>query len=298
MSEAQLFASMTFPEIYERVLVQPLFRPFADELVARLKPTQGDSLIDVACGTGIVARIARQRLGPTARIVAVDQAPPMLGVARTVDSTIDWREGNASALPVREGETFSLLTCHQGLQFFPDKPAAVREMRRVLAPHGRVAIGCWRSLRDMPAALEFNQIAERLTGPITDSRYSFGDPEALRTLLTDNGLRDVVVDTFTHDVRFADVKVFATLNAMAVIGMSEKGKTLSEGQRGELACLGQREQRRCQRQIPGVLWPPLGPVAVLTPEDRRPQGRILREVQVVVLELLEPLRICGPVVRR
>ncbi len=235
MSEAQLFASMTFPEIYERVLVQPLFRPFADELVARLKPTQGDSLIDVACGTGIVARIARQRLGPTARIVAVDQAPPMLGVARTVDSTIDWREGNASALPVREGETFSLLTCHQGLQFFPDKPAAVREMRRVLAPHGRVAIGCWRSLRDMPAALEFNQIAERLTGPITDSRYSFGDPEALRTLLTDNGLRDVVVDTFTHDVRFADVKVFATLNAMAVIGMSEKGKTLSEGQRGELA---------------------------------------------------------------
>ena len=71
MSEAQLFASMTFPEIYERVLVQPLFRPFADELVARLKPTQGDSLIDVACGTGIVARIARQRLGPTARIVAV-----------------------------------------------------------------------------------------------------------------------------------------------------------------------------------------------------------------------------------
>ncbi len=235
MSEAQLFASMTFPEIYERVLVQPLFRPFAEELVARLKPAQGDSLIDVACGTGIVARIARQRLGPTARIVAVDQAPPMLGVARTVDSTIDWREGNASALPVREGETFSLLTCHQGLQFFPDKPAAVREMRRVLAPHGRVAIGCWRSLHDMPAALEFNQIAERLVGPIADSRYSFGDPEALRALLADNGFRDVVVDTFTHDVRFADGKVFATLNAMAVIGMTEKGKTLSEGQRGELA---------------------------------------------------------------
>jgi hypothetical protein len=53
MSEAQLFAAKTFPEIYERVLVQPLFRPFAEELVARLQPVQSDSLIDVACGTGI-----------------------------------------------------------------------------------------------------------------------------------------------------------------------------------------------------------------------------------------------------
>jgi ubiquinone/menaquinone biosynthesis C-methylase UbiE len=98
MSEAQLFASMTFPEIYERVLVQPLFRPFAEAVVERLKPAQSDSLIDVACGTGIVARIARKTLGADARIVAIDVAPPMLAVARTVDVSIDWREGNATAL--------------------------------------------------------------------------------------------------------------------------------------------------------------------------------------------------------
>src|SRR5690348_10554516 len=100
MSEAHLFAAMTFIEIYERVLVPPLFRPFAEELISRLKPVSGESLIDVACGTGIVARIGRERLGPTARIIGVDVSPAMLSVARTVDPSIDWREGNATDLPI------------------------------------------------------------------------------------------------------------------------------------------------------------------------------------------------------
>jgi SAM-dependent methyltransferase len=87
-------------EIYERVLVQPLFRPFAEELIARLRPVQGDNLIDVACGTGIAARVAREKLGSSARIVGVDVAPAMLAVARKVEPTIDWREGNATSLPI------------------------------------------------------------------------------------------------------------------------------------------------------------------------------------------------------
>ena len=109
MSEAQLFASMTFPEVYERVLVQPLFRPFAEAVVERLNPAPGDSLIDVACGTGIVARIARKKLGPGARIVAIDVAPPMLAVARTVDASIDWREGNARKLSLHRGRRDPLM---------------------------------------------------------------------------------------------------------------------------------------------------------------------------------------------
>jgi ubiquinone/menaquinone biosynthesis C-methylase UbiE len=235
MSEAQLFVATTFTEIYERVLVGPLFRPFAEQLLARVGLSRGDSVIDVACGTGIVARLARERLGPDARIVGVDVAPAMLAVARTVDPTIDWREGNATSLPVSAGELFTVLTCHQGLQFMPDKPAAMREMHRVIAPGGRLAIATWSPLPDLPAMAELDSVAEREVGPILDSRHSFGDATALRELLVDTGFSEVEVGTLAHDVRFADGSLFARLNAMAVIGMSEKGKTMGEQERGGLA---------------------------------------------------------------
>jgi ubiquinone/menaquinone biosynthesis C-methylase UbiE len=235
MSEAQLFVATTFTEIYERVLVAPLFRPFAEQLVTRVAPTRGDMIIDVACGTGIVARVARERLGPEARIVGVDVAPAMLAVARTVDSTIDWREGNAVSLPVAADEHFTVVTCHQGLQFIPDKPAAIREMRRVLAPGGRVAIATWGSLEDHPGVRELNAVAERHVGQIADSRHSFGDAAALNRLLAESGFGHVNVQTVRHDVQFGDGALVARLNAMAVIGMSEKGKALNEAQRGELA---------------------------------------------------------------
>jgi ubiquinone/menaquinone biosynthesis C-methylase UbiE len=235
MSEEQLFVATTFTEIYERVLVGPLFRPFAEQLVARVALRHGDSVIDVACGTGIVARLARGRLGPDARVVGVDLAPAMLAVARAVDQTIDWRQGNATSLPVSANEQFTVLTCHQGLQFMPDKPAAVREMRRVLAPGGRVAIATWSSLDGLPGMVELNAVAERHVGRIVDSRHSFGDANALGQLLIDGGFSDADVAAFRHDVLFADGALFARLNAMAVIGMSEKGKGMSEAERAELA---------------------------------------------------------------
>jgi len=235
MSELQLFSTMTFPEIYERVLVGPLFRPFAQEVIARLAPTRSDSLIDIACGTGVVARLGREILGPGPRVVGVDVAPPMLAVARSVDPTIDWREGAAASLPVDDRERLSLVTCHQGLQFFPDKPAAVGEMRRVLAPGGRVAIATWRPLQEIPVALELNEVAERHVGTIVDSRHSFGHADVLKALLVGGGFRDVRVETLSHDVTFADGALFARLNAMAVVGMSEKGKGLNEAARAEVA---------------------------------------------------------------
>jgi ubiquinone/menaquinone biosynthesis C-methylase UbiE len=246
MSETQLFVATTFTEIYERVLVGPLFRPFAEQLIARVALSHGDSVIDVACGTGIVARLARGRLGPDARIVGVDLAPAMLAVARAVDQTIDWRQGNATSLPVTANEQFTVLTCHQGLQFMPDKPVALREMRRVLAPGGRVAIATWSSLEDLPGMVELNAVAERHVGPIVDSRHSFGDANALRQLLIDGGFSDADVAAFRHDVQFPDGALFARLNAMAVIGMSEKGKGMSEAERGELA---ERIARESQNAI-------------------------------------------------
>jgi SAM-dependent methyltransferase len=156
-------------------------------------------------------------------------------LSHAVDQTIDWRHGNATSLPVDATEHFTVVTCHQGLQFMADKPAVVREMRRVLAPAGRVAIATWSSLEDIPGMLELNDVVERHVGRVVDTRHSFGDAHAVEQLLVEAGFRDVDVGMFAHDVQFADGSLFARLNAMAAIGMSERGKAMSEAERGELA---------------------------------------------------------------
>jgi hypothetical protein len=117
----------------------------------------------------------------------------------------------------------------------PDKPAAIREMRRVLSPGGRVAIATWSSLEDLPGMVELNAVTERHVGRIVDPRHSVGDASALTHLLVDAGFSDVDVRTLAHDVQFADGALFARLNAMAVVGMSEKGKAMSEVERADLA---------------------------------------------------------------
>jgi len=228
------FSSLSFPEMYERWLVQPLFRPWAEVLLQRVALAAGDGVIDVACGTGIVARLASEQLGAGARVVGVDLSPPMLAVARAVAPAIDWREGNAGALPVKDGETFDVAICQQGLQFFPDKPAAVRELRRVLAPGGRVAVATWRSVEEIPMFRDLKVVAERHLGAVVDQRHSFPDAAALRGLLADGGFKDVRVDTMARTIRFDDAKVFVRLNTMALAGMSAAAKGMSDEERARI----------------------------------------------------------------
>ena len=228
-------SNLTFAEMYERFLVEPLFRPFAEQLLERIRPTPSDSVLDIACGTGIVARLARLKLGRGAKVAGVDVSGPMLAVARGVDPTVDWREGNATALPVPPDEQFSAVICHQGLQFVSDRAGAVREMRRVLRSGGRVAVGTWLPIEDIPLVRDLDQIARQQLGPFTDSRHSFGDGKALAGLLEENDFRDVGADIVSHDVRMTDGLLFARMNAMAVVGMSSKGKALDESGRAQLA---------------------------------------------------------------
>lgn len=105
-AEQSVFTS-SLPELYERFLVEPLFRPFAQELLDRTALTPNARLLDVACGTGIVARLAQKPLSERGLVVGVDASPAMLGVARSVAPTIDWRQGDAARLP-RLGELADL----------------------------------------------------------------------------------------------------------------------------------------------------------------------------------------------
>lgn len=221
----------SFPQMYERWLVGPLFRPWAELTLDELGLSTGDHVLDIACGTGIVARTAQQRLGDASRIVGIDITPAMLEVARAAAPGIDWREGSAGALPLRDGEQFDAVICQQGLQFFPDKPVAAAQMRRALAPGGKLAVSTWRSDDEMPLFRELRRVAERHLGPIVDQRFGYGDPSALEALLREAGFRDVRSRKVSRTIRFDDGEPFVRMNSMALVGMSAAGKTMSDAER-------------------------------------------------------------------
>lgn len=222
---------VTFPQMYERWLVGPLFRPWAEVTLDEVRLSEGDSVLDIACGTGILARVARERLGRIGHVVGVDISSEMLAIAQAVTRAVDWREGNAGALPLREGEQFDIVACQQGLQFFPDKPTAVAQMRRALAPGGRLAVATWRSDDEMPFFRELRGVAERHLGTILDQRYSLGDVASLETLLREAGFDKVRSQVLSRTIQFdADVP-FLRLNAMALVGMSLAGKDMNDQDR-------------------------------------------------------------------
>lgn len=224
-------AQPTFPELYERWLVGPLFRPWAELTLDEVSLSPGDRVLDLACGTGIVARIARERLGAAGYIVGIDVSSDMLAVARTVVPDIDWREGNASALPLRGSERFDVVVCQQGLQFFPDKPAAVAQMRRALAKGGRLAVTTWRPDDEIPLLRALRHVAERHLGAISDRRHSLGDAAEIERLLEDGGLDQIRSKTLSRTIHFQDGAPFLRMNTMAFVGMSALGKLLSDAHR-------------------------------------------------------------------
>jgi SAM-dependent methyltransferase len=125
-------------QAYEQYLVPPIMAPYADDLVAGVM--SGDRVLDVACGTGIVARRAAAR---GAHVTGADLNEQMLEVARSIAPEIRWIEADAADLPLADG-AFDVVLCQQGLQFMPDPAAALAEMRRVLAPGGRLTVSVWR----------------------------------------------------------------------------------------------------------------------------------------------------------
>jgi ubiquinone/menaquinone biosynthesis C-methylase UbiE len=135
-------------ERYERYVARYILGPWAPLLVdaARLMP--GDRVLDIACGTGVVTRIAAERVGPAGQVVGLDLNPGMIGVARSLPpptgAPIEWLERSALSLGLKD-ENVDAILCQQGLQFFPDKALALREMRRVLKKGGRLALSVWNS---------------------------------------------------------------------------------------------------------------------------------------------------------
>ena len=177
-------------EAYERYLVPAIFEPFARALAA---PVAGERVLDAACGTGVVARYAGPR---AAHVVGVDVNAGMLAVAARIAPQLQWVQADVAALPFEDG-SFDVVLCQQGLQFVSDRAAALAELRRVLAPGGRILASVWRGPEHNPGFAAFADVLDRHAGPGTGavlrSPFAGGDGEAWRAALTAAGFRDVRV---------------------------------------------------------------------------------------------------------
>jgi ubiquinone/menaquinone biosynthesis C-methylase UbiE len=186
----------TAAENYQRDFVPAIATPVSRELlrVADLQP--GERVLDVACGTGLITRLASEQVGAQGVVTGVDIAPDMIDVAKNVPApngaAIQWRVADAAALPIADASV-DVVLCQMGLMFLENRVAAITEMARVLVPTGRVTINTPGRIQPLFAILERSIVdhISRDLGGFVGAVFSMHDPEAVAALLREGGLRDV-----------------------------------------------------------------------------------------------------------
>jgi SAM-dependent methyltransferase len=152
----------------------------------------GQTVLDVACGTGILARTAADRIGPTGKVIGLDINEGMLTVARRVRPDLEWRQGDAADLPFPD-DWFDAVLCQSALMFFPDRARALREMARVVAAGGTVAVQVWDRMEAQAGWAPLYDVLARHAGPeairLQDTYWALGDLDLLSSLFGAAGLR-------------------------------------------------------------------------------------------------------------
>ena len=186
----------TSAENYQRYFVPTIATPVSVGLLDAADLQTGERVLDVACGTGVIARLAAEQVGPGGSVTAIDVAPDMISVAKSTASStaphIEWHVSDAASLPLAD-ESYDVVLCQMGLMFMEDRTAALAEMRRVVVPGGRVVVNTPGAIQPAFVAME-QAIVEHINpdlGGFVRAVFSMHDPDALATLLRDAGLRDV-----------------------------------------------------------------------------------------------------------
>lgn len=199
-------------EGYESYMVPTLFGPCARILIKAADPKPAERVLDVGCGTGIIAREVASRLGAPGAITGIDLSTNMLAVARATavreGLTIEWREGNAERLPFHDG-AFDLVLCQFALMFVADKAAVLSEMRRVVTASGRVLIGVWQGLDRHPFYKTLHKVIQQRIGmSALQDIFALGDADDLRTRASEAGFRKINIKPFSLTARFPNPKAF------------------------------------------------------------------------------------------
>jgi ubiquinone/menaquinone biosynthesis C-methylase UbiE len=247
-------------EAYERYLVPLLFAPGAEVLIKLVALGSGERVLDVACGTGSVVRRAAQRVGADGTVVGLDLSESMLKVARKVSSeirpAIEWRKGDVHDIPFPNA-TFDVVFCQQGLQFFPDRSAALREMHRVLAPNGRLTVSVLRSIEHNPGWALLAEVLERHVGSdagaIMRSPFLHLSTDELRDLIAGAGFRDVRILIGIGPVRYPSAEKFFQWEATSWLLAKPLGALKDDVRQALIRELG--EALRLYTDDDGIIFP-------------------------------------------
>jgi len=196
-------------EAYEGLYVPALFEQWAARVLDSISVQAGHRVLDIACGTGVLAREAAARVGSTGSVAGVDPDPGMLAIAGRMTPAVDWQPGSAESLPFPD-QSFDAVVSQFGLMYFPDRPGSVAEMLRVLIPGGKLSVAVWDHLENSEPYPQMVDLLRRLAGQASADALSapfvLGDKGELAALFEAAGTTDVSVTTHTGTARFPSTR--------------------------------------------------------------------------------------------
>jgi len=208
MLESDKVFAGSIPENYDRYMVPLIFEPFAADIARRAASLSPGAVLEIAAGTGVVTRALAPKLSPGASYVVTDLNQPMLDYAasrQAPDSRIKWRQADALALPF-EDATFDLVCCQFGAMFFPDRPSAYREAKRVLKPGGHFLFNVWDRIEENVFADDVTNALARIFPHdpprfLARTPHGYHDTALIRRELADAGFARVVIETRAEQSR-------------------------------------------------------------------------------------------------
>lgn len=194
---------------YEALFVPALFAPWTGHVLREAAVTDGSHVLDVACGSGVLARAALERAGTSGRVVGLDPAPGMIAAAKEVEPEIEWVLGRAEELPFDDG-AFDNVISQFGMMFFQDRLKAAQEMHRVTKPDGNLAIAIWHAIEENPAYQDIVAVLhEHVSSDAANAvkiPFCLGQPDAVAELLSQAGFENISFETKTEQARFPSTR--------------------------------------------------------------------------------------------
>lgn len=198
-------------EVYERCFVPAIFGQWAPQVSAAAQVASNDRVLDVGCGTGVLARAAADHVADDDQVTGLDLNEGMLAVAGRLRPQINWRQGDATHLPFSDA-SFDVVMSQFALMYFPDRVAALKEKWRVLRPGGRLAIAVWGPFELATGYVILTEIAQRWGGQaaadVLTAPFALGDKDEVRDLFTIAGITEVIVELWPGTIRFPTIDAF------------------------------------------------------------------------------------------